>query len=43
MTEQHPGDCPECRQGKHRNCTGQVLDLDTDQWHECTCAEGGHA
>lgn len=38
----HPRDCPECRQGKHVNCTGWALDEDTDDVVECECAEGGH-
>lgn len=40
--EQHPEDCPECRQGKHANCTGWALDADDEQT-ECGCAQGGHA
>ena len=36
-------DCPECRQGKHGNCTGWALDPDTDEIRECGCAQGGHA
>lgn len=28
--------CPECRAGKHDNCTTQVLDAD-DQWELCAC------
>lgn len=34
-------DCPECRSGKHPNCTGWALD-DADEMVECPCAEGGH-
>jgi hypothetical protein len=42
-TFQHPADCPECRSGKHVNCTGWALDEDSDELVECGCAEGGHA
>lgn len=40
--EHHLEDCPECRQGKHGNCTGWSLDTNTDELVECPCAEGGH-
>jgi hypothetical protein len=39
----NPLDCPECRQGKHVNCTDWALDPDTDEMVECECAQGGHA
>lgn len=42
MAETHAEDCPECRQGKHANCTGWALDPDTDELVDCPCAEGGH-
>lgn len=32
--------CPECRQGKHNNCTQQLLD-DNDEWVPCTCCTYG--
>jgi hypothetical protein len=35
--------CPECRQGKCRNCTVTVFSLDTDEWVGCLCAHQGHA
>lgn len=31
--------CPECAQGKHQNCTGQVLDPDTDDFELCGCPD----
>lgn len=37
-----PRDCPECRNGKHANCTGWALDEDTDEVVDCDCASGGH-
>lgn len=33
--------CPECKQGKHGNCTGRILD-ETDDWAPCACQEAGH-
>lgn len=39
----HPEDCPECRAGKHANCTGQAYDADADAFVPCGCQEGGHA
>lgn len=38
----HPRDCPECRSGKHQNCTEWAIDEDTDEVVACDCAEGGH-
>lgn len=29
--------CPECRVGKHRNCTGVAFDDVTDEQVECPC------
>lgn len=40
--ENHSNDCPECRAGKHPNCTGWALD-ENDDTVECGCAQGGHA
>lgn len=34
-----PQRCPECLQGKHANCTEQLLD-DEDEWVPCMCAHG---
>jgi hypothetical protein len=34
-------DCPECKQGKHINCTGQALTED-DQWTTCACLNREH-
>lgn len=36
--------CPECAQGKHRNCLGQTWDPDADEVvSPCPCAEAnGH-
>lgn len=31
--------CPECRNGKHVNCTGDALDEDTDTIVACTCTD----
>lgn len=28
--------CPECRDGKHRNCDGQTLN-DSDEFVDCPC------
>lgn len=37
------GDCRECREGKHQNCSGWHIDPDTDEVVEgCDCADGGH-
>jgi hypothetical protein len=38
----HERDCPECQQGKHRNCTDWAIDPDTDEVVPCDCASGGH-
>lgn len=35
--------CPECRSGKHTNCTGLALDEDNDGFVACACAKRGHA
>lgn len=32
-----PSTCPECRQGKHPNCTGWALD-DNDEVIPCGCS-----
>jgi hypothetical protein len=29
---------PECRDGKHHNCDGIGLDLETDEFGDCSCA-----
>lgn len=29
--------CPECRQGKHRNCDGLAWDFDIDKMVDCRC------
>lgn len=34
--------CPECRDGKHLNCTGWVID-ERDRVANCKCKERGHA
>lgn len=39
----HELDCPECRSGKHLNCTGWAVDRETDELVECECKVGGHA
>lgn len=33
--------CPECRDGKHQNCDGTALDLETDLIVPCGCAIAG--
>jgi ribosomal protein S25 len=33
--------CPECKQGKHYNCTITVLDSN-DTWKKCPCLSNGH-
>lgn len=38
-----PPACPECRNGKHGNCTGQALDEATDELVACVCTADGHA
>lgn len=38
----HEDDCPECRQGKHQNCTGWAINEETDEVGPCPCEEGGH-
>lgn len=35
--------CPECANGKHRNCDEQTLDPATDQLVPCPCKEADHA
>jgi hypothetical protein len=37
----HP-DCPECAQGKHVNCTHEVLATDGDYWVTCGCRNRNH-
>lgn len=34
-------DCRECREGKHRNCTGWAINPD-DEIVPCDCEAGGH-
>lgn len=31
--------CPECKSGKHHNCTGWAIDPD-DEVTQCECVEG---
>lgn len=31
--------CPECHDGKHRNCDGTAWDFDKDELTECECAQ----
>lgn len=35
-------ECPECAQGKHINCTVDVIDLDTDAMERCACYARSH-
>lgn len=34
--------CPECKEGKHRNCNGVAYVDDHDQCIACQCTEGPH-
>jgi hypothetical protein len=34
--------CPECAQGKHRNCDGLSWDNDADDYTPCPCHQAGH-
>jgi len=34
--------CPECEQGKCRNCTGFTWDNAADREDTCPCAAAGH-
>lgn len=38
ITGWFPPMCPECKSGKHRNCTGWTLD-DSDAEIDCECPE----
>jgi hypothetical protein len=31
--------CPDCEQGKHRNCTGEAWDNDADDFAPCPCGD----
>jgi len=31
--------CPDCEQGKHRNCTGEAWDNDVDDFAPCPCGD----
>lgn len=33
--------CPECRDGKHGNCTGWALDEQADEFGACACEHVG--
>jgi hypothetical protein len=35
-------DCPECQQGKHRNCSGDTWDPDADTYGTCPCFDANH-
>lgn len=35
--------CPECRDGKHRNCEGTAWSDETDSPTSCACVGRGHA
>lgn len=37
-----PRACPDCEQGKHRNCDGVTWDNEADDFTKCPCAEAGH-
>lgn len=34
--------CPECDQGKHRNCNGTAWDFDADELVACGCPDEAH-
>lgn len=34
--------CPDCEQGKCRNCLGDAWSNDADDWVPCPCADRGH-
>lgn len=34
-------ECPECRQGKHPNCSGRAIDRE-DRFVTCSCANREH-
>jgi hypothetical protein len=34
--------CPDCEQGKHRNCDGGTWDNDADDFTVCPCYQAGH-
>jgi len=34
--------CPECEQGKHRNCNGTAWDFDADELVPCGCPDAAH-
>lgn len=34
--------CPECAQGKHRNCDGNAWDPSLDELTGCTCPDEIH-
>lgn len=34
--------CPECRNGKHQNCTNEALDESTDEIVPCNCIHSAH-
>ena len=40
--EPEPRSCPDCEQGKHRNCTDTAWDNELDDLVPCPCAEAGH-
>lgn len=34
--------CPECRDGKHRNCDGDAWDVQADELANCECYMSDH-
>jgi len=40
--DEEPRACPDCEQGKHRNCTDTAWDNEMDMLVPCPCAEAGH-
>ena len=36
----NPRICPDCRDGKCRNCTGAAWDDERDELSTCTCDHG---
>ncbi len=37
-----PRACPDCEQGKHRNCTGEAWDDQADDFAKCPCTNLAH-
>jgi hypothetical protein len=42
MTVDSSAICPECSAGKHGNCDGTALDIETDEIVDCDCKHVDH-